>query len=221
MSIKLLVAISCAACTTGPPLTRVTPQIEIQSDPAAGTFTLSMTTWNDLDVLHDGIASGEIQATLDARPLVIDAASTGYFGQRDSYAAVFEPPETDAAISHGATSQIAITDGVTTWSAAIANLFANDLAATGSISGQTTFVWPSAASPAPYSLIDWACIAVAGQASECTPAISQQFVTATLVGAPGTHVIVTAERSANTQMAGDGPELFVHVDNRLDAMLGP
>jgi hypothetical protein len=227
---KLLLAASCAACTTGSPLARSAPQIDIRCDPAAGTFTLSVTTWNDLEVLYDGITSGEITATLDDRRLVIDPSATGYFGQHDSYAGVFVPPEIEAAISHPASSRISISDGMTTWSGEIANLFANDLAAAGPIAaGETTFVWPSAAFLAGYSSIDWACVDVDGHGSMCggveadpqALTVSQQFVTVDLDGAPGTHVAVTAERSADTEDTGDGPGFSARIVNRLDGTLAP
>jgi len=208
-----LAAVALCACTTGSPLSQIHPQIEVHTDP--DSLSLSMTTWVDLDVLHDAIAGDAITATLDGRPLVVDANATGYVGQRDSYVAAFALPATESAIAHPASSQLVITDGAITWSAEIAGLFANDLAELS----PSTFVWPSAASPGPDSLIDWACVAVDGQASSCDVTISQQFITVDLQGAPGTHVAITAERSADPPISGDGPPFFVTIDDRLDTQL--
>ncbi len=227
---RSLVAMSLCACTTGSPLTRIDPQIEIHSNPGnvsdRGPFALSMTTWVDLDVLHDAIASGEITATVNGTPLVIDQATTGYFGQHDSYVASFALPGAMTLTSTPA--EISITDGQTSWSAVIEHLFANDLAAMGpTAQGPNTFVWPSAAATGPDSPIDWACIEVDGQPSACggyevaTPAIgvSQQFITANLSGAPGTKVTVTAERTANRDPSGDGPTFLARIVDRLDTTL--
>ena len=210
---RILLAVPLAACTAGAPLSQIHPQIEIHAD--RDDFSLSMTTWVDLDALHDAIAAGAIAATLDGRGLVVDPTTTGYADQRDSYVATFALPVTESAVTHPATSQIAVTDGTITWSVAIADLFANDLAPVAP--GSHTFVWPSAASPGPDSLIDWACAAIDGQASTCDLAVSQQFITADLDAAPGTHVTITAERSADQSSSGDGPPFFVRIDDRLDA----
>lgn len=229
---RCFVAISLCACTTGSPLTRVVPQVELHTNPGnvAGQplFSLSLTTWNDLDVLHDAIESGEIVATLDASPLVIEPGTTGYFGQHDSFVATFALPGTRSTTSPGATSQVTISDGQETWSVEIAQLFANDLQAPSPVTpGPNTFVWPSATSSTPYSLIDWACVEIAGQAEQCggyeiaTPAlaVSQQYITADLTGAPGTAVTVTAERSANTSTSGDGPAFLTRILDRLETTL--
>ena len=229
---RSLVAVSFCACTASSPLSRIDPQVEVHANPGgvAGVdyFTLSMTTWVDLDVLADAIAAGEITATLDDSPLAIDPTETGYRDQRDSYVATFGLAAPKSAVSHPASSQLSVSDGDTTWSVTIANMFANDLAAAAPMTaGENTFVWPSAASPTAYSSIDWACVDVAGQSSACggyesnqqAVGVSQQFITASLAGTPGTSVAVTAERSADTQSSGDGPMFLVRIDDLLDATL--
>ena len=229
---RSLVVVSFCACTSGSPLQRVTPQVEIAANPGnvpdRPMFTLSMTTWNDLDVLADAMTSGELTATLDGKPLMIDHSRTGYFGGHDSYVAAFGLPGTMTALQPSKTSSIVISDRTVTWSAQIDDLFANDLAATApTVPGQNTFVWPSAASSAPYSTIAWACVDVAGQTAACggyeataqAIDVSQHYITANLSGPPGTTVSVTAERSANRDSTGDGPTFLTRIVDRLDTAL--
>ncbi|HEY1818172.1 MAG TPA: hypothetical protein VGG74_37775 [Kofleriaceae bacterium] len=230
---RTLIALSfCACTTTGSPLSRISPQVEVQSNPGgvAGVdyFTLSMTTWVDLDVLGDAIEAGSISATVDGDALAIDQGATGYRDGRDSYVATFELAAPRSASPHPASSQISISDGETTWSAEIAALFVNDLAAAAPMTaGENTFVWPSAASPSAYSTIDWACVDVAGQSSACGGAesdqeavgVSQQFITATVDGAPGTSVSITAERSVDAVSSDDGPTFLVRIDDQLATTL--
>ncbi len=162
-------------CAQSSPLSQIEQylQVEIEANPGnlAGRppFTLSIETWNHLAVLGDAVDAGEITATLDERPLVIDPSGTGYFQNRDYYRARFGLPETRSATIHPpGISTITITDGETSWSGEIADLFTNDLAAQGPITpGQNELVWPSATAPSPYTNIDWACVEVGVQASAC------------------------------------------------------
>ncbi len=229
---RYLIAVAVCACSTGSPLSRVTPQVDVESNPGgvAGErdFSLTLTTWNELEVLADAIDAGEISATLDGAALVIDPTATGYTGGRDAYTATFALAPTRSAASPPASSLIAVGDGEITWSVDVANLFANDLATTAPVTaGTNTFVWPSAASVGPDSPIDWACVEIGDQASACggdqvdAPAIevSQQFITATVAGASGTQVTITAERSANAQSTGDGPMFFTSIFDQLATQL--
>jgi hypothetical protein len=229
---RTLLALPLFACTTGSPLSRVTPQVDVESNPGAVAgerdFSLSLTTWNDLDVLADAIGANEITATLDGAPLVVDPATTGYADGRDSYTATFALATTRSAVVPPSSSTISVGDGEITWSVDIANLFANDLALESPLdAGSNTFVWPSAAATGPYSTIDWACIDVGEQAAACggyqvdVPAIevSQQFIVANVNGAAGTAVTITAEREADTQSSDDGPVFFTGIYDRLAASL--
>jgi hypothetical protein len=226
---RTLLALPLVACTTvESPFSRVTPQVQVESNPGnvAGRrdFSLALTTWNDLDVLADAIDANEISATLDGAALAIDPSTTGYAYGRDSYTATFERATARSATEPTTTSRIAISDGEITWSVDIANLFANDLALEAPLAtGSNTFVWPSAAATGPYSNIDWACIAVGDQAAACggydvdVPAIevSQQFIVASVNAAPSTPVIVTGERNADTDTGDDGPVFFTRIYDRL------
>src|SRR6185312_13826797 len=162
-----------------------------------GYFALSMTTWNDLDVLGDAVDAGEITATLDGTPLAIDPATTGYQGGHDSYVVTFTLAAPRSAVPGPASSHITVSDGEKAWSVDVASLFANDLATTAPLAaGPNTFVWPSASATAPYSTIDWACVDVGSQPSACggyeevaqALDVSQQFITANVTGAAGTPV---------------------------------
>jgi hypothetical protein len=179
-------------------------------------------------VLADAIAANAIAATLDGAPLVVDPATTGYVDGRDSYTATFARPATRSAVVPSSTSTLSISDGEITWSVDVANLWSNDLALEAPLAaGTNTFVWPSAAATGPDSTIDWACIDVGEQTSACggyevdVPAIeiSQQFIVANVLGANGTPVTVTAERSADVQSGGDGPVFFTRIYDRLEARL--
>jgi hypothetical protein len=228
---RYLIAVSLCACTTGSPLSRVTPQVAVESNPGsvAGErdFSLTLTTWNDLDALADAIDAGEISATLDGTTLVVDPTATGFTGGRDAYTATFALATTRSAVVPASTSTISVGDGEITWTVDVANLFANDLATTAPMTaGTNTFVWPSAASTGPESSIDWACVEIGDQASACNnqvdvPAIevSQQFITATVAGTTGTQVTITAERSANAQSTGDGPVFFTSIFDQLATQL--
>lgn len=234
MRYAIVLSLSCA-CTSGPsPFSRVTPQVEIEANPGGladeGYFTVTLTTWNQLDVLGDAVAAGELSATLDDAPLALDPGTTGYVGGHDAYTVTFAlaAPRSASTAPSAASSRIAISDGEITWAAAVPNLFANDLAATAPLAaGSNTFVWPSAAATGPSSTIEWACVAVGDQASACggdevdaqALAVSQQFITATVAGSAGTPIAVTAERSADPDSSNDGPTFFTHVFDRLDARL--
>jgi hypothetical protein len=226
---RTLAILAVAACTSSPPLAKLHPQVEIQADPATNPrLSIAMTTWNDLDVLHDAITAGEISATLDGAPLAIDPNHTGTYGTGDSYMATFALPEVAARTAGPATSTIAISDGETTWSAAIPNLLMNDLAPTAPlVAGTNVFEWPSAASQAPYSTIAWACLEVAGASAACDgeqvhdPAISisQQYITATIAAAPGARIELTGERQVDVASSGNGPMFSAQIYARYSGSL--
>jgi hypothetical protein len=210
------------ACTTGSPLSQLGVQVEVNVD-SDRTVALTIETWNDLATLRDAMTAGEITATIDAQPLLIDAFKTGTYGNGDHYIAAFmTAPEAtrESPMPPPATSTIAISDGETTWTAQVDQMFANDLAPTAPITaGTNVFEWPSAASPNPYSTIEWACIEVTGAASACqgesvhdpSVAISQQYVTATIAGTTGDRVQVTGQRDVDPDSTGNGPTFFTRI----------
>ena len=210
------------ACTTGSPLSQLDPQVEVNVD-SDRTVAMTITTWNDLATLRDAMTGGQITATLDDQPLLIDAFKTGTYDSGDRYVAAFmTAPEAtrESPMPPPATSSITISDGETTWTAKVDHMFANDLAPMAPITaGTNVFEWPSAASPNPYSTIAWACIEVTGAASACESdtvhdpsiAISQQYVTATIAGATGDHVQLTGERDINPTSTGNGPSFLTKI----------
>jgi hypothetical protein len=210
------------ACTTGSPLSQLDPQVEVNVD-SDRTVALTMTTWNDLATLRDAMTAGEITATIDDQALLVDAFKTGTYDSGDRYVAAFmTAPEVtrESPMPPPATSTITISDGATTWTARVDQMFANDLAATASITtGTNVFEWPSAASQTPYSTIAWACVEVTGAASACESdtvhdpaiAVSQQYVTATITGTTGAHVLVTGERDVNPTSTGNGPSFLTKI----------
>ena len=201
-------------------LSNLSPQVEIQVDEAATPhLSVSLTTWVDLAALRDAIAADEITTTLDGVPLVIDPVATGTFGAGDRYVAAFALP---AALSKQAvapsSSTIAISDGAITWAAQIDRLFrANDAAPTGPlVAGTNVFEWPSAASPAAWSTIAWACVEVVGSSAACDGesaqdpaiAISQQYITASVSGSPGDAIELTGERRVNPRQLRRWPDVL-------------
>ncbi|HET9990564.1 MAG TPA: hypothetical protein VFQ65_18675, partial [Kofleriaceae bacterium] len=201
---RILCLLGLAACTTGSPLTRIGPQVEIHVDPMHDV-AVSITTWNDLAALRDAMTAGEITTTLDGQPLLVDVGMTGTFDAGDRYVAAFATaPEASRATPSPppASSTIAISDGTTTWTARVDHMFTNDLAPTAPLAaGTNVFEWPSAASATPYSTIAWACVEVSGASAACERdqvsdpniTISKQFITATIAGASGDRIDVTGE----------------------------
>lgn len=180
-------------------------------------MSLSMTTWNQLDVLRDAIEAEQITVSLNGAPLTISPSGTGEAGVGDSYVATFDLPDSVPAAT---LSTIAISDGESAWSADFANLLTADLAPTAPlVAGTNTFEWPSAASPAPWSTISSACVEVVGASATCRGegeadpgiAIAQQYITATIAAAPGAPIEVTAQRDAIAASSGNGPQLLAHI----------
>jgi hypothetical protein len=232
MRIRTLgLVIGLTACTTGSPLSRVSPQVEIQVDESATPrLAVTLTTWVDLAVLRDAVAADQITTTLDGMPLVIDPVATGTFDTGDRFVAAFALP---MGLAHStvspAVSTIAISDGDVTWSADIADLFVDDLAPTGPlVPGDNVFEWPSAASPAAFSTIAWACVEIVGSSSACDNdqmqdpaiAISQQYITATIAGATGDAIALTGERHVNPASSGDGPTFLTQIRGHYAGVLG-
>ena len=227
---RIMFPLALAACTSGSPLSQVTPQVEIQVDPEAN-LAVSLTTWNDLAILRDAMDAGQIVTTLDGEPVPVDPVTTGTYGGGNSFVAAFVRPSG----RHGVTppgpatsSTIAISDGTVTWSARVADLFTNDLAPTGPLAaGEVVFEWPSAASETPYSTIAWACVEVTGSSAACggtevaEPAITiaKQYITATIEGDPGAAVVVTGERHINPESDGNGPVFFTRIQARFAGTL--
>lgn len=217
------------ACTTGSPLSQLDPQVEVSVD-SDRTVALTITTWNDLATLRDAMNAGQITATVDAQLLLIDAFKTGTYDSGDRYVAAFmTAPEAtrESPMPPPSTSTIAISDGETTWTAKVDQMFAHDLAPTAPITaGTNVFEWPSAASQNPYSTIAWACIEVTGAASACESdtvhdpsiAVSQQYVTATIAGATGDQVQLTGERDINPTSTGNGPSFLTKIVGRYQGV---
>ena len=226
---RILPILAVAACTSSPPLAKIHPQVEIEADPANDPrLSVALTTWTDLDTLHDAVATGELSASLDGEPLSIDPNHTGTYGTGDNYKATFALPAVATRTVGSEMSTIAISDGVTTWSAQIPNLMTNDLAPTGPlVAGTNVFEWPSAASQTPWSTIAWACLEIAGTSAACDgeavhdPAISisQQYITATIAAAPGQHVQLIGERDAAIASSGDGPTFLTRIYARFSGAL--
>jgi hypothetical protein len=215
---RILCLLGVAACTTtGSPLSQLSTQIEIDVDPMHHV-ELTITTWNDLAILRDAMEAGEVTATIDGSPLPVDVATTATYAGGDRYVAAFASgPEASRGSStppHPESSRIEISDGTTTWTAEIGNMFSNDVEPTAPLrSGTDVFEWQSAASPSPYSTISWACVEVVGSSAACdgeavddpSIMIAQQYITATIAGAPGDRIEVTGERNAYRDSSGDGP----------------
>lgn len=218
MRITILAGALAACASPASPLAQVAPQIEIQSHPfATPRMSLSMTTWVHLDVLHEAIDADQIIVSLNGQALTLAPSGTGEFGAGDNYMATFDLSSTVPAAT---TSTIAISDGETTWSAELENLLTEDLSPTAPlVAGANVFEWPSAASPAPWSTITSACVEVIGASAACqregvTDAgivIAQQYITATIAGASGTPIEVTAQRDASAASSGNGPRFLAHV----------
>jgi hypothetical protein len=218
-----------SGCVGGSPLVESGPQVELTADPGnvlgGPLIRLELTTWNHLAVLGDATASGQIVATRDGDELVLDD-STGYRGNNDSYIAAFIPTTERSRTDHPASSIVTVTDHDTTWTVTIPNLLTNDLQPSGPLVANQpdTFVWPSAASPDPWSTIDWACIDVAND-SAChysdevhDPGITieQQYVHVDVPANAGDDIVVTGQRFVNPT-ASNGPTFFISILNRTSA----
>jgi len=228
---RALCVLALGACTTtGSPLSRSNAQVEAHVDPDR-SVELTLTTWNDLAALRDVMTAGEITATVDGQPLLVDMSQTGTFDNGDHYVAAFmTAPEAtrENPMPPPDVSTIAISDGETTWSAKIDHMFANDLAPTVPlIIGTNVFEWPSGASANPQTTITYACVAVDGSAPACEGegvhdaaiAISQQFITATISGASGARVRVDGERNVNPEASGNGPQFITTIAARYTGAL--
>jgi hypothetical protein len=218
-----------SGCTAGSPLVESAPQVELTADPgnvAGGPLIeLKLTTWNHLAVLGDATESGQIVATLDGDELVLDG-NTGYHGTNGSYIAAFTPSAERSRTDHPASSTVSVTDQDTTWTVTIQNLLTNDLQPSGPLVANQpdTFVWPSAASPDPWSTIDWACVDVA-QDSACHyndevqdpgVTIEQQYVHVDVPANAGDAIVVTGQRFVSPT-ASNGPTFFISIRNRVSA----
>ncbi|MEO6773926.1 MAG: hypothetical protein ABI467_13075 [Kofleriaceae bacterium] len=167
--------------------------------------------------MRDAIDEDRITATVNGQAMTLDASGTGELESGDRYTATFDLPNTASATT---SSTIAIGDGETTWTAELEYLFANDLAPTGPlVAGTNVFEWPSAASPAPWSTISWACVEVIGSSAVCQSdyptdpgiSIAQQYITATIAGASGAPIKIDAQRDVIAASSGNGPGFNAHV----------
>jgi hypothetical protein len=227
----LLVAL--VGCSSQSPLVESSPQVELATNPGAvpdhPVFELSLTTWNHLAALGDATTSGQLEATLDGQPLVLDPVTTGYADNGDSYTAAFllQADKVSVYASGGpATSSVMVTDQVTTWSVVIANLFANDLHPVGLLMANqpNALEWPSAMTGGPVTSIEYACIDVAGHTAACQSdeqsdpgiTIAQQYVHVDVPAETGDHFSVWAQRSLFPQASGDGPAFETRIFDRID-----
>ncbi len=198
----LLAPIVGGCAESASPLMEAGPQVELTANPGgvAGhpRFALTLTTWNHLAALADATTSGELAATLDGAPLAIVPGATGYADERDRFTATFGLTADAPAVTLAGgptTSTISVSDARTTWTVDIADLMSDDLAPTGPVlaAQPTTLTWPSAATTAPWSTIDIACITVAQRAAACDSdqaqdpgiAITENLVHIDLAAQPG------------------------------------
>ncbi len=201
-------AASLAGCTDSP-LSRSMVLVWVDADPAATppTVQVQLGVIDHLDAFAAAISAGEIQVTLDDRPLVLDPR-TGFTQQGGDYSAYYDLPASAPRTKAGAASPpgrslILITDGSTTWHAQFAGLFTNDLAPVAPLAaGDNTFEWPSATlTNDGIPEIQRACLEVVGRSSHCASygdgnpnGISQQYVTLSSDAARGDAIIITGER---------------------------
>lgn len=219
--------VSLAGCAGGSPLSRVSALVWVDSDPTASPPTLQVEIGaiEQLDVLADAVAAGEIRVTLDNRPLVLDPR-TGYTQQGGSYSAFFDLPQTAALArarpapgDYAARPRILITDGTAAWQGEFGGLFVNDLAPVAPVApGENTFEWPSATlTNDGVPEIQTGCLEVVGRSSHCvtygdpaTPdGISQQYLTLMNDARPGDTIRVTAERWDDAP--GDQPQMIARI----------
>ena len=223
MKLAVLVLVGC---TGGSPLVDSGPQVELVADPGNTSggplLRLTLTSWVHPTMLGDATEAGQIEATLDDVPLVIDPSSS-YAGSHDSYTAAFVMTTERARVDHPTASKITITDHETTWTVAIPDLLTNDLRAIAN----DALVWPSAATSDPWSTIDWICIDVAARDAACESAdvpnpqitIDQQYVHFDVAASRGDQLTITGQRFAHPTATGDGPTVFASIRNRYAATL--
>ncbi len=231
LGMRNLVAVLVLACgCSGSPLVDSGPQVELTSNPGgvAGhpRFQLTLTTWNNLHELGDAANSGQLEATLDGTPLVLDPGATAYVGNGGSFIAAFGLPP-DATFASTATSTVTVTDQQTTWTVEIPALFTRDLQLVGPMvaSQANTAMWPSAATSEPWSTIDFACIDVADHGAAChsdtaqDPGIdiAKQYVQIDVPAQAGDHFTLWGARWFHPQASGDGPIFFTTI---LDQVTG-
>jgi hypothetical protein len=228
MKLVLLAAVSLAGCTSDSPLSKVPVLVWVNADPTVSPakVQVELDPTDDLATLADAVAAGEIQVSLDGRPLVLDP-STGFTQQDGSYSALFDLPATSAremTSSDGVMGrpQLLITDGVTTWHAQFAGLFTNDLAPVAPLAaGDNTFEWPSAQRTNDgVAEIEAACLEVVRRSSHCTSygdgnpnGISQQYVTLPSDANAGDKIVVTATRWDDAQESG-ASQFIARIKNR-------
>ena len=225
-----LVALFLVGCTGGSPLVESSPQVELTADPgnvAGGPLVrLKLTTWNHLAALGDAAESGQITATLDGDPLVLDPSS-GYYGNRDSFIAAYIPSAQRSRTDHPTSSIVSVTDQETTWTVTIADLLSNDLQPAGPIvaSQPVTLVWPSAASASPYSTIDWACAEIAERDAACQGQqhddpgirIAQQYIHVDVPSVLGDYMVITSQRETHPN-ATNGPMFLTSILNKTSTV---
>lgn len=228
MKLALLVAVALPACTDGPPLSRSMVDVWVDADPTTTppTVQVSLDVIDNLDSLAAAVSAGDIQVSLDNRPLVLDP-KTGFTQQGGTYSAIFDlapiaARETPGADTPPARSTIQITDGTITWSAQFAGLFTNDLAPVAPVTtGDNTFEWPSATlTNDGIPEIESACLEVVGRSSHCTSygdgnpnGISQQYVSLPSDASPGDTLVVTATRWDDAPDSG-ASQFIARVTNR-------
>jgi hypothetical protein len=232
--IVFALALSALGCTGGSPLVDSGPQVEVTSNPGgvAGrpSFQLSLTAWVHLSELGDAAESGQLEATLDGAALALAPVGTGYFGNGDSYTAMFVLPPTGPATARATdptTSTVTVTDQQTTWSVQIPGLFTNDLQPVGPIitNQASTVVWPSAATTEPWSTIDFACIEIEHRAAACHGAtthdpgidVTEEYVQIDMPANPGDRFTLWGQRWFHPQASGNGPVFFTTI---LDQVAG-
>jgi hypothetical protein len=225
---KLALLALFAGCTDGPPLSRSMVDVWVYADPttAPPSLQVSLDVIDNLDSFADAVSAGDIQVSLDNRPLVLDP-ETGFTQQGGTYRAMFDLAPTAARETPGpdtpaARSTVLITDGTITWHAQFAGLFTNDLAPVAPMTaGDNTFEWPSATlTNDGIPEIQSACLEVVGRSSHCTSygdgnpnGISQQYVSLPSDANPGDAIVVTATRWDDARDSG-ASQFIAQVTNR-------
>ena len=237
-------AASLAACTDASPMSRSMVDVWVHADPTVTPpiVYVELGVIDHLDSFADAVSAGEITATLDDRPLVLDP-QTGFTQHGGDYTAYFDLPaiaaqtpasretptlatprarETPGSNLPPTQSRIVITDGITTWHAQFTGLFTNDLAPVAPlVAGENTFVWPSAKlTNDGVPEIQSACLEVVGHSSHCTSygdrnpdRISQQYVTLPNDASSGDPIVVTAERWDDAPDSG-ASQFIARIKNR-------
>ena len=229
MKLALLAsAASLAGCTDASPMSRSMVDVWVHADPTVKPpiVFVELGVIDHLDSFADAVSAGQIDVTLDDRPLVLDP-QTGFTQQGGTYTAYFDLPavasrETPGAAAPPTQSRIVITDGITTWHAQFAGLFTNDLAPVAPLAaGDNTFVWPSAKlTNDGIPEIETACLEVVGRSSHCASygdgnpnGISQQYVTLPNDANAGDEIIVTGERWDDAPDSG-ASQFIARIKNR-------